>query len=124
MKMKRSVPDLVARTRTFALEAIRFSSGLPRENVAQVLGRQLIRSATSVGAQYREAQRAKSISDFISKAEGALQELDETAYWLELMEGAGIGSSSDVGDLHAEAEQLVAIFVAITRNAKQTRKAG
>ena len=80
MKAEGKPLELVARTRDFSLEIIRFYSGLPRETSAQVLGKQLLRSATSVGAQYREVQRAKSAADFISKSEGALQELDETAY--------------------------------------------
>ena len=82
----------------------------------------VLRSATSVGAQYREAQRAKSISDFISKSEGALQEIDETACWLELIDGSAINSSGTVKALRAEAEQLLAMFVSITGNAKENRK--
>jgi four helix bundle protein len=81
----------------------------------------MLRSATSVGAQYREAQRAKSISDFLSKTEGALQEVDETGYWLELIQDSGIERDSALLALREEAEQLVAIFVAITRKAKQTK---
>jgi four helix bundle protein len=115
--------ELVARTRDFSLEIIRFYSRLPRETSAQVLGKQLLRSATSVGAQYREAQRAKSAADFISKSEGALQELDETAYWLELIEGSGISNGNImVKDLRSETEQLIAIFVSIVRKAKENRK--
>jgi four helix bundle protein len=114
--------DLRTRTRDFSLAAIRFYSQLPRETSAQVLGRQLLRSATSVGAQYREAGRGRSAADFISKVEGALQELDETAYWLELIEGSGVRHSEAVAALRAETEQLIAIFVTIIRNAKQ--KAG
>jgi len=71
--------ELRGRTKRYALRIIQLVSGLPRTQVAQVLGRQLLRSGTSPGAQYREAHRAKSIADFISKVEGALQELDETA---------------------------------------------
>jgi four helix bundle protein len=118
---RRQPPELLTRTRAFAIAIVRFYSVLPRETAAQILGKQLLRSATSVGAQYREAQRAKSMADFVSKSEGALQELDETAYWLELIDGAGINSSSTVKDLRAEAEQLLSIFVAITRNAKASR---
>lgn len=87
-----------------------------------MLARQLLRSATSVGAQYREAGRGKSAADFISKVEGALQELDETAYWLELIEGAGLGNGKAMATLRDETEQLTAIFVTIIRKAKQ--KAG
>ena len=77
--------DLKQRTKTFALRIIKLYSALPRRGDAKVFGNQILKSGTSVGAQYREACRAKSDADFISKVEGALQELDETAYWLELM---------------------------------------
>jgi four helix bundle protein len=116
-----SSADLRLRTRDFSLAVIRFYSRLPRETSAQVLGRQLLRSATSVGAQYREAQRAKSAADFVSKSEGALQELDETAYWLELIEGSAIDSSAAVRDLRNETEQLISIFVSLVKRAKQNR---
>jgi four helix bundle protein len=111
--------DLRTRTKDYSLAVIQLYSRLPREASAQVLGRQLLRSATSVGAQYREAGRAKSAADFISKAEGALQELDETAYWLELIEGSNVGRRELVAALRDETEQLIAIFVTIIRNAKQ-----
>jgi four helix bundle protein len=92
-----------------------------KETVAQILGRQLVRSATSLGAQYREAQRAKSIADFLSKTEGALQEVDETGYWLELLSDSGIGHEDATRALQAEATELLAIFVAITRKAKSNK---
>ena len=80
MKAENNDPgNLIVRTRRFALDAIQLYSVLPKTTVAQVLGKQFLRSATSVGAHYREAQRAKSTPDFVSKIEGALQELDETA---------------------------------------------
>lgn len=109
------------RTIDYSLGIIRFCSGLPRETSARVLGRQVLRSATSVGAQYREAQRAKSIADFVSKSEGALQELDETAYWLELIERSAISTGSAVQDLRRETEELISIFVSIIKRAKQNR---
>ena len=113
--------ELRARTRDFSLAVIGFCSQLPRETAAQVLGKQLLRSATSVGAQYREAQRAKSTADFISKSEGALQELDETAYWLELIKGSAIDCGPTVNNLRAETEQLISIFVSIIKRAKENR---
>ena len=70
---------LKIRTKTFALRVIRLYVALPKTTEAQVLGKQVLRSGTSVGAHYHEAQRAKSNTDFISKVEGALQELEETA---------------------------------------------
>jgi len=72
--------DLKARTKHFALRVIHLYAALPKTTVAQVIGKQLLRSATSAGAQYREAQRAKSDADFINKNEGILQELDAGDY--------------------------------------------
>ncbi len=72
--------DLRERTKAFALRVIKLYGALPQRVEAQTLGKQILRSGTSVGAHYREAQRAKSDADFISKIDGALQELDETAY--------------------------------------------
>ena len=121
MPVQAQTAALLARTKAFSLAAIRFYCTLPKETVAQILGRQLLRSATSVGAQYREAQRAKSIADFLSKTEGALQEADEAGYWLELLEESGIGADSAGGALKAEAKELLAILVAITRKAKSNK---
>lgn len=111
--------DLLDRTREFALRVIAVFRALPREEVARVLGRQLLRSGTSVGAHYREAQRAKSFADFISKIEGALQELEETRYWLELLTEAGIIPANRLSSLHDEATQLIAIFMTIARRTKR-----
>jgi len=124
MAIERQPPDLIARTKAFSLAAIHCYSRMPRLAVAQVLGRQLLRAATSVGAQYREAQRAKSVSDFLSKTEGALQEVDEAGYWLELIHDSGIDTGIKVKDLQAEAKQLLAIFVSITRKAKEKKFRG
>lgn len=121
MTVRRQTPTLIARTKAYSLAAIRFYSGLPPHTVARILGRQFLRSATSVGAQYREAQRAKSIADFLSKTEGALQELDETAYWLELIRDSGIDTSVASDKLENETAQLLAIFASITKKAKATK---
>ena len=75
MPIQSQTLELLARTKAFSLATIRFYSTLPRDTAGQILGRQLLRSATSVGAQYREAQRAKSIADFLSKTEGACRKL-------------------------------------------------
>ena len=91
--------DLAHRTRRFALAVIRLYVALPKSTVSYILGRQLLGSGTSVGAHYREARRAKSNADFISKIEGALQELDETAYWLELLREAGLALADEVDKL-------------------------
>ncbi len=73
--------DLKTRTKEFALRIIRLYSAMPNTTASQVLGKQILRSGTSVGAQYREGVRAKSDADFINKLEGSLQELEETSYW-------------------------------------------
>jgi four helix bundle protein len=87
---------------------------------AQVLGRQLLRSATSVGAQYREAVRARSRAEFVSKIETALQELEETAYWMELLADGGVVQPASLQDLLREVEELIAIFVQSAK-AKRSR---
>lgn len=114
----KSQQDLGARTKEFALSIVRLYTALPKTTEAQVLGRQLLRSGTSVGAHYREARRAKSNADFISKIEGALQELDETAYWLELLADAGIRRKEDLAILMKEADELIAILVTVVKSAK------
>lgn len=113
--------DLRNRTKTFALRIIRLYSVLPKTTEAQNLGKQMLRSGTSVGAHYREASRAKSTADFISKIEGGLQELDETDYWLELLGDTEIVSPTRLAELRAEANELIAIFVASVKTAKKNR---
>ena len=110
--------DLRDRTKQFAVRCIRLYSALPKNTVAQVIGKQLLRSGTSVGAHYREAHRGKSGADFISKIEGGLQELDETAYWLELLEDAQIMTDERLEPLRAENDELIAIFVSIVKKVK------
>jgi len=85
------------------------------------LGRQLLRSGTSVGAHYREAVRARSTAEFVSKIEGGLQELEETVYWLELLEESGIVPLARLSDLSQEAEELTAILVSSVKTAKKRR---
>ena len=114
--------DLKVRTKEFALRVIRLYTTLPKTTEAQVLGKQVLRSGTSVGAQYREAQRAKSDADFISKTEGALQELDETAYWLELLADAKIVPPEKLDLLRKEADELTAILVTIVTKVKRRMK--
>ncbi len=110
--------DLKQRTKSFALRIVRLYVALPKTTESQVLGKQVLRSGTSVGAHYREAQRAKSDADFISKIEGGLQELDETCYWLELISEAKIFDEARIKPLQEEAESLVAIFVSIVKQVK------
>ena len=81
--------DLKVRTKKFALRIVKLFTSLPKTAQAQVIGKQVLRSGTSVGAQYREACRSRSSAEFISKIQSSLQELDETAYWLELLVEGG-----------------------------------
>lgn len=110
--------DLRTRTKQFALRIIRLYRALPDTSVAYVLGKQLLRSGTSVGAQYREGYRARSSAEFITKLEIGRQELDETAYWLELLVEGGIISAERLADFQDEASQLTAILVTCVKNAK------
>ena len=111
--------ELRSRTKTFALRIIRLYVSLPKTTEAQVLGKQVLRSGTSVGAHYREAQRAKSDADFISKVEGGLQELDETAYWLELLVESKIVAERKLAALMKETDELTAILVTIVNKMKR-----
>ncbi len=113
--------DLKKRTKAFALRIVRLYTALPNSTVAQVLGKQVLRSGTSVGAHYREASRARSSAEFISKLEVALQELDETLYWLELLEEGATVPSASLTNLKAEAEELIAIFVSSVKTAKHSK---
>jgi four helix bundle protein len=98
---------------------LRLFVSLPKTTEAQILGKQLLRSGTSVGAHYREANRAKSNADFISKIEGGLQELDESDYWLELLAEGGIVKPENVRELRDETNELILIFVTLVKNAKR-----
>ena len=111
--------DLRKRTKQYALEIISLYSSLPKTTIAQVLGKQLLRAGTSVGAQYREACRAKSDLDFVSKIEGALQELDEVQYWLELLEESHSTTAESMHELLDETNELISIFVTMTKNTKR-----
>ena len=114
--------DLKERTKEFALRIVRLYAALPKTTEAQVIGKQVLRSGTSVGAHYREATRARSNAEFISKVEGGLMELEETGYWLELLTGAEIVSSDRLAPLRDESEQLTAILVTCVKNAKQRKE--
>jgi four helix bundle protein len=118
MKDEHKAADLRTRTRHFSLRVIRLFEALPQTVVAQTLGKQLLRSATSVGAHYREGHRARSHAEFISKLEGALQELEETAYWLELLIVGGIVAEKRLSELVEETNQLTAILVTCVKHAK------
>ena len=97
---------------------------LPNREVARVLGKQALRSGTSVGAHYREGHRARSTAEFISKLEVALQELDESAYWMELLVEGGVFPPEKIADLLQETSELIAILVTCVKNAKDDRNEG
>lgn len=115
--------DLFERTKSYALRIVRLYCALPKSTEAQVLGKQVLRSGTSIGAHYREANRAKSNADFINKLETALQELDETIYWLELIIDAKIFSPKKVEPLLIETKELNAIFTTMVKKVKIQKKA-
>ena len=119
---RRKPVDLKLRTKQFALRTIRLYSAMPKSAVAQVLGKQMLRSATSVGAHYREATRSRSNAEFISKIQGGLQELEETSYWLELTVESGIFALGRVENLLEEANELTAIFTTCVKNARRRKK--
>ena len=111
--------DLRTRTSDFALRIIRLYVSLPKTTEAQVIGKQFLRSGTSIGAHYREGHRAKSDADIVNKFETALQELDETDYWLELLVRAGIIFAQKAEPLRKETNELLAIFTTIVTKIKK-----
>jgi four helix bundle protein len=110
--------DLRERTMQYGLRIVRLYVALPKRGEGEVIGKQVLRSGTAVGAHYREAHRAKSGPDFVSKMQGALQELDETAYWLELLEESGLMTAAKLKSLRGETDELLAIFVSIVKKVK------
>ena len=122
---ERGAPEpILERTKRFALRIIRLYGALPSTTEAQVIGKQVLRSGTSVGAQCREGHRSRSKAEFISKLNGALMELEETAYWLELLSEAEIVPSSRLSELRGEADELTAILVTIINNARRGKADG
>jgi four helix bundle protein len=115
--------DLKIRTRAFALRIIRLYGKLPKTTEAQVIGKQVLRCGTSVGAHYREATRARSSVEFIRKVEGGLMELEESGYWLEFLADAEIIPVDRLVALQDEVNQLTAIMVTCMKNAKKKMKA-
>lgn len=111
--------DLRVRTKAFALRVIRLCTALPKTTAAQVLGKQALRSGTAVGANYREAYRARSKAEFIAKMGDCLRELDETAYWLELLVESGVVTAKRLAALQDETDQLIAVFTAIVKKTKK-----
>ena len=113
--------DLEKRTKQFALKIIKFVASLPKNQITNVMGYQLLKASTSVGANYREANRAESRNDFIHKIGVVEKEASESQYWLELFDEANIGNVEERRWLLQESGELLAIFVASGRTAKANR---
>ncbi len=114
-----SKDDLKNRTKKFALRIIKLVSSLPNTLEARLIGRELLKSGTSVGANYREATRSRSKAEFRAKIGIVEQEADETLYWLELLQESGIVEEKDIRDLIVESDELVAIFTSIGKSSKK-----
>jgi four helix bundle protein len=117
---ERIVPDkdLKERTKKLALQIIKLVASLPRTREADLIGRQLLKAGTSVGANYREANRARSKAEFRAKIGIVEQEADESLYWLELLKESGIAKGKFLEELLIEADELVAIFTTIGKKSK------
>ncbi len=123
MKAEGGKQDLRLRTKEYALRSIRVYKALPRgDGVAQVIGKQLLRSGTSVAAHCREACRANSDLDFISRLEGAQQELDESDLCLELLADSSVLKPALVAPLREETNELLAVFVTMTKDVKERHR--
>jgi four helix bundle protein len=114
--------ELKRRTQKFAIDVIKFIDGLPPKRSLNSLSDQLVRSSSSVGANYRSACRGKSLADFINKIVIVEEEADESVYWLELIEATGLVDSVIIGELKKEANELTAIFTAIGKTSKQNQR--
>jgi len=112
--------DLKVRTKQFALRIINLVESLPHDMTSNVLGKQLLRSGTSVGANYRAACRSKSTPDFISKMGTVEEEVDESGYWMELLTDSGKIKLAKVSALLQEANELTAIAVASINTARKS----
>ena len=113
--------QLKTRTNQFALRVIRLVEALPQTKTANVIGGQLIRSGTSVGANYRAASRARSQADFIAKMGIVEEEADESIYWMELLIECDLVKQNLLDDLLSEADQILAMVVASINTAKQNK---
>lgn len=117
-------PDLRIRTKEFAVRVVRLVESLPRTRSVDVIGHQLLRSATSVGANYRSACRGRSRPEFLAKLGIVEEEVDESLFWLELLVEAGIVQRTVLVDLLTEANEITAMVVASIRTAKAAQQAG
>ncbi len=116
--MQRDSAAMKVRTKDFALRILRLYRSLPRTEESRILGTQLHRSATSIGANYRSACRGRSRAEFVAKLGIVLEEADEAAFWLELLQEANVFQAEKLADLVKEANELVSIFVSSVRTAR------
>src|SRR3954447_24989069 len=107
--------DLKDRTRDFSLRVVRLCAALPSNRTADVIAKQLLRSGTSPGAHFREALRARSKAEYVAKLNGGLMELEETLYWLEIVEGAKYLSAKQLDPIKQETTELIALFVSLNK---------
>ena len=114
--------ELKRRAQKFAVDVIKFVGKLPNERSLNVLANQVLRSSTSVGANYRAACKGKSTADFINKIVICEEEADESIYWFDLMQEAELVSESIIAPLKKEANELTAIFTAIGKTAKENQR--
>jgi four helix bundle protein len=112
--------DLRVRTKAFAVRVVRLYKSLPFSADAQVLGKQLLRSATSVAANYRAACRARSRAEWIAKIGVVVEEADESMFWLEMLSDCGVVGSARLKELVNEANELTALFTASRQTARKT----
>ena len=110
---------LKTRTKDFALRIISMTNALSRTYAGKALGQQVLRSATSIGANYREAYRARSPAEFLSKMGDCLRQLEETGYWLELIEEAKLLAPAKLSSLRSEVSELTAIFVTVIKKKRR-----
>jgi len=113
--------ELKGRTKQFALRVIRLANALPKSPEGRVIQRQLLRSGTSVGANYRAAKRVRSMADSISKMGIVEEETDESMYWMELIEESGLMDENRISDLYKEADEILSMVVASIRTAKKRK---
>jgi len=111
--------ELKRRTKEFAIRIVKLFRSLPKTEEARIIGRQVLRSGTSVAANYRAVCRARSRAEFISKIGVVVEEADETVFWLELLIETNIVPGKKLDDLLREANELLAIFAASQRTAKK-----
>jgi four helix bundle protein len=113
--------ELKRRTKEFALRIIKLVNALPNNPAGRVIGNQLLRAGTSVGANYRAACRAKSKSDFVYKISIVEEEADESSFWFELIIESELMQKTKIASLLKEADELTAIFVSTNKTAKSNR---